>query len=68
MPKIFPCVALFEDGVGIYCSYGFNKGGDIGAIEYMARLGIPMLAFVLAAVVALVYRMFLHKGVITADA
>lgn len=57
----FPFVALFGDGMGIYYSYSFNKGGDIGIVESMARLGIPMLAFFLSKVVALVCRMILRR-------
>ncbi len=65
--KSFPCVALFGDGMGIYYPYSFNKGSDIGIVESMARLGIPMLVFVLTAVVTLVYRMLLRKGAVTTD-
>jgi hypothetical protein len=65
--KSFPYVALFGDGMGIYYPYSFSKGSDIGIVESMARLGIPMLVFVLTAVVTLVYRMLLRKGAVTTD-
>jgi hypothetical protein len=57
----FPYVALVGDGMGIYYPYSFDKGSDIGVVESMARLGIPMLVPVLAAVMTLVYRMLLRK-------
>ncbi len=41
----FPAGLFIGDGLGIYYPYSFNKGGDIGLIESLAKLGLPFCAF-----------------------
>jgi hypothetical protein len=46
-----PFTLLFGDGYG---TYGSLKGGDIGLIETLERLGLPLFAAVFVGVVALI--------------
>lgn len=43
----FPAGFFVGDGYGIYFPYSFNKGGDIGLFESLAKLGFPLFSFVL---------------------
>lgn len=38
----YPWTALVGDGLGIYYPYSFSKGGDVGFVETLARLGLPL--------------------------
>ncbi len=51
-----PLIIIFGDGFGIYYTYSYPKGSDIGFVETMARLGIPMLFIILIAMVTWMYR------------
>ncbi len=56
-----PLVFFFGDGFGIYYPYSFPKGSDVGFVESMARLGIPLLLLLLMAVVTWTYHFILNK-------
>lgn len=47
----FPWVILFGDGLGIYYPYSFSKGGDVGFVETLARIGVPMSLLLLLSVI-----------------
>lgn len=56
-----PLVFFLGDGFGIYYPYSFPKGSDVGFVESMARLGIPLLLLILMAVVTWAYHVILNE-------
>jgi len=42
----FPTGLFVGDGFGIYYSYSFKKGGDIGLFETLAKIGLPFFVVI----------------------
>lgn len=47
----FPLMLILGDG---YTSFGMSKGGDVGLIETLARLGVPLFIVVMFGLIVLI--------------
>ena len=55
----FPITLLVGDGYG---SFGYNKGGDVGYLESLARFGIPMFTIVFFGFCRICYKILIIRS------